>query len=166
MARSRGKKIDIVHWSNFGMVSLAQSVGSVAAVASIGQHLPETILRCRGSIISYLDGTEAPGTGINVGIGMHVVPAGTGTSVITAPLTDPDADWFYYTTFALIYEEYVTDVIDATGGPLFREVIDAKAMRRFPQSSELQIVIENATITGLSAGSMNTFVDGRCLSGT
>ena len=165
MAR-RSKKIDFVHWSGFGAVATALSAGSLGATVGVGQHLPETIMRTRGTLLAWIDGAQSSGVGVNVGVGLHVVPAGTGATVLTAPLTDPDADWFYYTTFALAYEEYVSDVVYAPDAVSYREVIDSKAMRRSQQSTEVQLVFENATISGLSGTAINAFVDGRILTGT
>jgi len=165
MAR-RGKKIDTVHWSGFTGVATALSAGTLGIIVATGLHTPETILRTRGTVVATLDGAQPPGVGVNIGIGMHLVQQGVGSGVSTSPLTDPDANWFFYTSFALLYEEMVIDVISAQIASAYREVIDSKAMRKLPQSTDVQMVIENATITGLLAGTVNVFVDGRVLSGT
>ena len=161
--RRSGKKIDFVHWSGFQDSFNAQAAGSIGKNIFAAAHEPETLMRLRGTLLAYLDTTQAPGVQIAVGIGMILVPEGTGTTVLWSPLTDPDAPWFWYTAFALGYEEYVTDVISSQVASGYREVIDSKAMR-ITRNQEVQAVVENVT-TG-SAGAFNMVIAGRSLSGT
>jgi len=125
--------------------------------------MQDTIMRTRGQLMASIDGASAPGKAVRVGIGFVIVPEGTGSTVLWAPLTDPNAPWFFYSTFVLGYEEMVTDVVDVPGLSSYRETIDSKAMRKGPPDTEVQVVFENATI--LSASSVNLFVQGRFLLG-
>ncbi len=128
MARRRsGKKIDFTHWSGFASNFLAQAAGTIAATAAAAQHLPETLLRTRGGLTAFLDGTQGPTGLTQVALGMILVPEGTGSTVLWSPFTDSDAPWFYWTCFHLGYEEAVTDVVDMPGMTSYREVIDSKA---------------------------------------
>ncbi len=149
------------HWSGFNNTAAALAAGSVGFTLAAAQHDRETIMRTRGSLLGYLDGTQSPGTLLVVAVGFALVPEGTSTTVLWSPFTDPDAPWFYYESFFLGYEEYVTDVIDAPGVSSFRQVIDSKAMRRV-RNQEVQMVVENATV--LAAGTVNVGVNGRFLS--
>ncbi len=164
MARRRsGKKIDFVHWTGFQDSFNGQAAGSIAKTLFAAQHDPETLMRTRGSLLTYLDTTQAPGGQILVGAGMILVPEGTSTTVLWSPLTDPDAPWIWYSAFGLGYEEYVTDVIDCPQATSHREVIDSKAMR-IVRNQEIQMVVENVT-TG-SAAAFNMVIGGRSLFGT
>ena len=80
-----------------------------------------------------------------------------------SPIADATAPWFYYSTFALGYEEMVTDVVDVPGITSYRETIDVKAMRRLRPQEEVQCVFENTTIDGAAA--VNVSVFGRFLMG-
>ncbi len=165
MGRRSGfqKKIDTTRWLGISATSSAQSAGSVAIQLASATLTPDTIMRTRGNLVSYLDGSVAPGVGVIVSVGMIVVPEGTGTTVLVEPFGDPNADWFYYDEFRLGYEEPVTDVIDIPGVSSFRSVIDNKAMRRARPDTEVQFVVTNTT--SLSAGTVHTMVNGRFLLG-
>ncbi len=149
MARRRrsGKKIDFVHWDGTRGVALTLSAGSAGQlIAAAGLQKPETLMRTRGNVLVFVDATAVPGTMVEVGLGLHVVPAGTGTTVTVAPLTDPGAAWFWYERFMIGYEEMVTDVIDVPGATSFRTQIDSKAMRIIGIEEEIQFVAENQTV--------------------
>jgi len=159
---SRSRKAPNVHWTGFQGSALALSAGTVGVTLAAGVHGTETLMRTRGSLLAYIDSTSAPGLGIRVGVGFQLVPEGTGTTVSTSPLTDPSRNWFYYETFALGYEEMVTDVIDVPGITVFRKEIDSKAMRVVRSNTEIQMVVENVTF--LMAAALNLHVEGRFLS--
>ncbi len=80
--------------------------------------------------------------------------------MLWSPFADGDAPWIYHQIFTLAYEEYVTDVVDAVGTPVFRDVIDNKSMRRI-RNQEIQMVVEQTT--ALVAASVNVSVTGRML---
>jgi len=163
MARRRsGKKIDFVHWVRVAGSSFAQAAGSVGINLSVAQHEPETLLRMRGSILSFVDAAPAPGAAVSVGVGVCLVPEGTGTTVLWSPLTDGDAPWVWVELFTLVYDETVTDVIAVQQAMSFRAVIDNKAMR-IVRNQEFQLVVEQVTLT--SAMAINTAVELRVLSG-
>ena len=90
--------------------------------------------------------------------------AGSGTTVIQSPLTDPDAPWLFYERFHLGYEEMVIDVVDVPGITSFRKTIDSKAMRILREGREVQLVIENLTVNG--AASIDCSFGFRMLLGT
>ncbi len=164
MARRRsGKKIDFVHWVRMAASSLAQSAGSVAVNVLAAQHLPETIMRTRGNMVCFAGTTLAPGALAEIGVGMILVPEGTGSTVLWSPLTDGDAPWFWHEAFHIGYAESVTDVISVQGAAIIRKEIDSKAMR-IVKNMEVQFVVENSTVSAALA--VNTTLAGRILTGT
>ena len=164
MARRRsGEKIDFVHWTGGAVEALAFGAGIVAGTLGVALHEPETLMRLRGNLLAYIDGSQVNGGGVVIGAGIILVPEGTGTTVLWSPLTDSDAPWIWYDRFRLGYEEMVTDVVDVPAATGYRSVIDNKAMRII-RNQEIQVVFENVTF--LSAMSVNVGVDIRALSGT
>ncbi len=161
--RRSGKKIDFTHWQGGVSVFTALAASTVALTVAAAQHLPETILRTRGSLLAFLDGSLAPGRHIGVAVGLILVPEGTGSTVLWSPLTDTDAPWFYWTGFGLGYNEAVTDAIGAPGADVYREVVDSKAMR-IVKNMEVQMVAENVTLE--TAAACNISMACRILSGT
>jgi len=161
--RRSGRKIDFTHWTGFNFVSLGLAAGSAGLVLGSAQHLPETLMRTRGSVLTYLDGVQAPGVLVRVGLGMILVPEGTSTTVLWSPITDEDAPWWWYSTFELGYEEQVVDVVACGALSCYRQEIESKAMR-VVKNMELQLVVENETLG--SASAINVAGSGRFLSGT
>ena len=163
MARNRSRKIDNLRWLGFRGEAAALSAGSSAVELVAAGPIPDTIMRTRGELVAYMDTTLAPGILVDVAVGFIIVPEGTGSTVLWAPITDPNAPWFFYSRFTLGYEEQVTDVIDAQGLTVYRQTIDSKAMRKSPPDTEIQMVTQNSTI--LSAGAVNVVAGGRILLG-
>jgi len=164
MARRRsGKKIDFVHWTFSATAQTAVAVGTSGVTMSSAQHDPETLLRIRGNMASVFDGLPAPGAHTRVGVGLILVPEGTGSTVLWAPITDGDAPWIWFESFDLLYEEPVVDVVGITEVASYRSVINNKAMR-IVRNQELQFVVENASISGGNA--INVGLNIRVLSGT
>ena len=161
--RRSGRKIDFTHWTygSFSILGLAAGLNGNTVLSA--QHLPETLLRLRGSLMAYIDGASVPGKLISVGVGLILVPEGTGTTITWSPITDGDAPWIWVSYFELGYEEMVTDVVDVPGISSYREVIDNKAMRVI-KNQEVQAVVENATIG--TAAAVNLTLSVRALSGT
>ena len=157
------KKIDTVHWTYGSFSALALAAGTVAVNAFPAQHLPETLLRTRGEWVAYPDAVQTPGKLVAVGIGLIQVPEGTDTTVLWSPITDGDAPWIWVDYAMIGYEELVTDVVDVPALSGVRRIIDSKAMRKI-RNTELQIVIENATV-GVAA-SVNVAGQFRTLSGS
>ncbi len=157
------KKIETVHWTYGSFTFLNQAAGVVAVQGFPAQHLPETIMRARGSFTAYLDGLQ-PASGINIGVGLGLilVPEGTGTTVLWSPITDGDAPWFYVDYFNLAYDEQVVDAVATNTQAALRE-IDSKAMRRV-RNQEVQVVLEQASVEGTSA--INVTGQVRILSGS
>jgi hypothetical protein len=152
--------MESVRWSGSQSSFLAQSSGSAGLVfITASSDPPETLLRLRGDLVCVLDGVQAPGTLISVGIGIALVPEGSSTTVLWSPLSDSDAPWWYYERFTLGYEEYVTDVIDSPGLSSVRKTVDLKGMRIIRPDVEAQVVVENLTIG--SAGAFNLSLQAR-----
>jgi len=162
MARRRQGPVNR-HWTGFSSttVALTFGAGTVAATLLAAQHDRETLIRTRGQLYCGIDTASAPGKLVRIGVGMALVPEGTGSTVLWSPLADADAPWFWYTSFLVGYEEMVTDQIQVPGLSSYREVIDSKAMRRV-RNQEIQLVFENATIA--SASAVDVFLTGRFLS--
>ncbi len=165
MANQRrfAKTIGHTRWQGFSGTAFGLSAGSSAVSVGPSSVQRETIMRTRGNLIAYIDGLVNPAIAIRCACGLAVVPEGTSTTVLWGPLTDQNAPWFWHTIFVVGYEEYVADVIDAPGLSVYREVIDSKAMRKFPPDSEIQLVFEQDTIAGL--GDVNFSANGRFLIG-
>ncbi len=154
MARQRSdrqKKIQNVHWTYGSFSTLVVVAGTPVAVEVFSaQHLTETLMRTRGEFLTWLDGAPTPGDAVAFGMGLIVVPEGTGTTVLWSPLTDGDAPWLWVDYSSLAYDEPVTDVIDIPLATAVRRIIDSKAMRII-RNSEVQFVIEQSTIGSAQA---------------
>ena len=157
MARHRGnsghvKKIENLIWQNSQGANLAQSAGSVAAIAfaTVGT-LPVTLLRLRGEFLSWLDAAGAPGEVVQVNAGIIFVPEGTATTVVYSPQSDANAPWLWYAAFTLGREEQVVDVIALEALAMKRIEIDNKVMRRIRLDVEVQFVIETVNVSGSPA---------------
>ena len=147
----RTKKIDNVRWTFAG--------GSVGGLSSGTQGFaflsvataPSTLLRMRGELLGYLDGTQAPGSLVRLNWGIIKVPEGSGTTVQYDPAADNAAPWIAYGVMLIGYEEYVTDVVEngVTAGQ--RTTLDGKAMRRIRPDEEVQLVVTNTTLLSASA---------------
>ncbi len=166
MARRRGKKIDYTRWAAFNSGNNGFGLSATSAgitMASSTSLKTQTLMRTRGEIIGWIDGNEASAVAVLVSVGLQLVPAGTGTTVLTDPFGESAASWFYHQEFVLGYEEYVTDVIDAPILTCFRGIVDSKAMRILRPEEEVQSVITNTTLSG--AASVNVHMAGRFLFG-
>ncbi len=130
-ARSRTR------WTLAANAFSAQGAGTAAVNVLTAINLEETIIRMWGNLLASIDGASAPGKLVRIGVGMIVMPEGTGTTVTSSPISDAQAPWFYYSAFDLGYEEMVTDVIDVPVISAFRETIDVKAMRIIRPDREL-----------------------------
>ncbi len=139
----------------------AQAAGTQAAQLFATTDV-STLMRIRGSLLSYVDTTQAPGGLSQISMGIYIVPAGSGTTVTVDPFGESSYPWLWFTSFFLGYEEYVTDVIDCPGATSFRQEIDSKSMRKLKNDEEGQIVITNTTIAGGGVSS-NTVYAGRML---
>ena len=139
------KVIDSTRWNGANHVFLGLSAGSAAQVM-VTDGLQETIMRIRGDLVAFVDGASGTGKLVDVAIAALVVQAGSGTTVIQAPITDPDAPWLFYERFTIGYEEQVTDVVDTPQLTSFRKIIDSKAMRILREGREVQLVVQNATL--------------------
>ncbi len=144
------KKRNLV-WQLSSGSSLAQSAGVIALAFGASASEPVTVMRFRGEVIGFIDGTAAPGSLVRLTWGIIRVPEGSAATARYEPVSDANAPWLAYGQFHLGYEEMVTDVVDIqtiSGG---RHVVDSKAMRKMPPDTELQIVFENTTVGGARA---------------
>ncbi len=167
MAHRRGKfakVIDETRWLGANNRADALSAGSAGQVFVTEGTFTETVLRMRGELVGYIDGASAPGKLVSCAVGIHVVQAGTGATIVNAPITDPSAPWWFYERFTIGYEEMVTDVVGAPGLSVFRKTVDAKSMRILKAGEEMQIVFQNATLQTASA--VNISLDFRLLLGS
>ncbi len=163
--RGHQKKIDTVHWTYGSFVFAGQAAGTAAVNVLAAQHLPETLLRIRGEWIACIDQATAPSVGTSVTIGLILVPEGTGTTVLWSPITDGDAPWIWWDAMHIVYEEMVNDVVAAQAALSGRRVIDSKAMRKV-RNTELQCVVESATIGGFGATAVHATGSVRVLAGS
>ncbi len=159
------KKIDTVHWTLIQENRNALAAGAVGFTALAAQHLPETLLRIRGEWVAGFSGALGDGIGVVVTAGLIQVPEGTGTTVLWSPNTDGDAPWIWWDALHLVYSEMVTDAVWTSNLSDGRRIVDSKAMRKI-RNTELQWVVENATITGLTAGSIDAAITARVLAGS
>ena len=168
MARRRTgfqKKIEVVHWTLIQEAFTGLTAGAVAFNALAAQHLPETLLRIRGEWVVAMSGAAASAQGAAIVAGLIQVPEGTGTTVLWSPITDGDAPWIWWDALQLMYTEQVTDVVYSNQTSSGRRTIDSKAMRKI-RNTELQFVVENATMTGLSAITAIGSITARVLAGS
>ena len=159
------KKIEAVHWT-YGSFQAANLAAGIAAFEVFpAQHLPETLLRMRGEWVAAFNGAVAGGEGVAVSAGMIQVPEGSSTTALWSPITDGDAPWIWWDTFHLLYNEYVASAIGSAMSASARRVIDSKAMRKL-RNTEIQFVVEQATVAGFGAGSIEVIGSVRALSGS
>jgi len=158
------KKIDTVHWDLVQEVFIAQGAGAAGKTAIAAQHTPTTILRTRGEWAAGFSAGIGDAIGVSVTAGLILVPEGTGTTVLWSPNTDFDAPWFWWDTFSLIYQEMVGDAIWTSNLSDARRVVDSKAMRRV-RNTEVQMVVENVTISGLTGSTVDVVMTARLLAG-
>ncbi len=133
----------------------AQSAGVTGINFSTVGTVPTTLLRIRGEVMAWADGTQAPATAALVSYGIILVPEGTGTTVLFDPFADPNAPWLLYGQGTIGYEEAVTDVVDMPGLTSFRHIIDNKAMRIIRPDVEMQFCVTNTTINGALGVNLN-----------
>ncbi len=145
--RHEGKVVDVLRWAGSNHFVSALAGGSIAQTF-ITDGATETIMRIRGELTAWFDNAAAPARTVDVAVGALVVQAGSGTTVIQAPITDPDAPWLFYERFTLGYEEMVLDVIDVPIMSGVRKTIDNKAMRILRPGREVQLVFQQATLSG------------------
>jgi len=163
--RRGGKTIDSVHWTYGSFQFIGQGAGAAAINVFSAQHLPETLLRSRGNWSTAISAAQAAGRGISVAIGMIQVPEGTGSTVLWSPITDGDAPWIWWDVMELLYTEQVVDVIASQNTLSGMRVLDTKAMRKL-RNTELQVVVEQATITGLGGANVDVAGSMRVLTGS
>ena len=151
-------------WLGFSSTFIAFGAGSIAINVATATDSTDTIMRTRGNLVAFLDSVTEPGVLVQVTVGLHIVPEGTGTTILADPFGDSNAGrWFYWTAFQLGYEELVADVVDIPIISGYREVIDAKAMRIGKPDTEIQAVVTNTTLA--TADGVNLSLAGRILLG-
>ncbi len=159
-ARRRGfaKKMDSTRWLKGNASFGALAAGSVAAtIVGAFSTVTETLLRMRGEVLVYLDGTSEPGVLVLVSMGIRLVQAGQGTTVVSNPFDDAQASWLWYESVSLAYQESVTNVIAIDGISSARINIDNKAMRIIRPDTELQLIVTNSTVLTAEAVNVSFF---------
>ncbi len=153
----RGKVIDKVRWTGDTIFSSPAQAASIVGIELF--QAPETeaftIMRTRGIIALWLDGAQATSIGVHTSFGLHVVPKGTDSSVTSSPIGEAEADWFAFGHGILAYEEMVVDAVQASGMSGHRFEVDSKAMRKMKPGQEIQLVLQVATVSGLTTSSVN-----------
>ena len=141
------KKLDHTNWeySTGSGAGIASGATSGQAFSTVGSR-PATLLRIRGEVTGFLDTSQATGIGALITYGIILVPEGSGATVQFSPVSDGNAPWLLWGSGFVGYEEMVTDVIEISGLPMFRHVIDNKAMRIIRPDVEMQFVVENTTV--------------------
>ena len=129
-----------------GVDFLALAAGTIGETVFTAGTLEETILRIRGNLLAYVDAVQNPGALALIGVGMIMMPEGTGTTVTSSPISDGNAPWIWHETFHIGWEEGVADVEAVQTIGMFRAVIDNKSMRIARPDRELQVVAENVTV--------------------
>ena len=167
MARSRRSsaqpRIKNLRWGGNTHTFQALSAGTAAQTLITSADATDTLMRIRGELVCWIDGLEVSATAVDIAIGAIVMPEGQGATVVSDPASDDSAPWLFYERFVVGYEEYVTDVIDASGLSVFRKTIDVKAMRILRPDREVQLVFSNTTLIG--AASVNLVMSFRALLG-
>ena len=136
VARRAGRPMD-THWVFTSASFLAQAAGNAALTVLTAGTRSQTLLRTRGEILMWFDGTTVAGDAVRITYGMQLVQGGQGTTVVSSPLTDGEAPWIIFGTALLAREEST-----ASPGLVARHVIDNKAMRIIRGDRELQFVVE------------------------
>ncbi len=144
-------RIQQLRWDGATNSILALGAGAIAQVFITAGNDTETLMRIRGDLVCTLDGLLAPGALVSVGVGLIVMPAGQGSTVVSNPLTDVNAPWLMYEAFTMGYEEAVVDAVQYTALSSWRKSIDVKAQRILRPDREVQLVVANATINASAA---------------
>ncbi len=166
MARSRSRqapRIQNLRWAGANHSFFSLAAGSAAQLFITAANVSDTLMRMRGNLVCWIDGLEEPAPAVDVAVGAIVMPEGQGTTVVSSPITDSEAPWLWYDRFTLGYEEMVSNVVDIPGISSYRSVVNSKAMRILRPDREVQLVVEQATIT--TAASINLSVNFRVLLG-
>ena len=121
----------------------------------------QTIMRTRGHLVAWLDGTLVAGDVVSCAIGFLVVPGGSAAVVISSPITDSQAPYFWFEAFTFAAEDTAAPLTD--GLKMFRAEIDSKAMRILRPDREVQCVAEAFDIVQTSI--VNFQVEARFLIG-
>ena len=155
--RKTGRRADL-RWLLGAFTTQTLAAGGSASFAVIaGGNTSQTIMRVRGSWSCHLDGTATAADVVRVGIGLLVVQSGAAAASL--PLTDSEAPYFWYDVVTLSGEESVGG--SRAGLPMYRSVVDGKAMRVLRPDRDVLVIIETADVVG--APVINATFDGRFL---
>ena len=146
VVRKSGRKADL-RWIGGGSTFSALAGGASGGITAItAGNVSQTIMRTRGSLLVHIDTTPSAGEVAQIGVALLIVPGGTGTTVTSNPLANPDAPYFYYETFHLASED--TAVAVDAGLKMYRSVVDVKAMRVLRPDQEVQFLAEVVNVAG------------------
>ncbi len=160
MANRRSPRRGDLRWVFTQLNFAAISSGGVSAQTAISAGTqPETIMRTRGELLVWIDASPAQGEVQGVGFGLIVMPEGQGTTVISSPISDGNAPFYWFEAFGLASED--TGVARQEGLHMLRVPIDSKAMRRVRPDKEVQLVMESVAFSGATV--VNAIVSFRTL---
>ena len=126
----------------------AVTSGATAAVTLITTGTgTETILRTRGELLVWLDSTPAANETQGWAAGLIVMPEGQSTTVVSSPITDGNAPYYWYEQGGIASED-TAPVGDSLGIKAARIVVDSKAMRIIRPDREVQFVVETQAFVG------------------
>jgi len=118
-----------------------------------------TVVRTRGFLSAALIATAAAGEGFQgaFGIGFATAAAvAAGIASVPTPITEQGADsWLYWSAFSLHSGDEAHAVTEE-----WREVVDSKAMRKFPNDMTIYAAME---VVEIGAATMDVFFDSRIL---
>ena len=153
MARRRtrggGRKADL-RWTLSQTEILGRNAGNptgAQAVVTAGVT-SQTLMRVRGTFYAMIVGTPTVTDIVQCGIGLLVVPGGSGAVVTSSPLTDGEAPFLWFEAFHLNTQS--AGATNANGPQFWRNVVDNKAMRVIRPDQEIQLVVEVSDAVGTS----------------
>ena len=147
--RPSGRKADL-RWIGSQVALLTVSSGGSSGGAFISSGTTsQTIMRSRGELLVWLDATTSIGDVQGWAAGLIIMPEGTGGTVTSLPLSDPQAPWYLYQTGAVASE--AGQVAENDGLLVARYVIDDKAMRVLRPDREVQFVVQTTALAGAQA---------------
>jgi len=130
------------------VVATAKAV-TVLTEAQLENFPTPTLVRSRGRINAYTDGSSTPASFGVVGLGLIVVTASAAAVGVTAfptPLTDLGSDWLWWDSVSV--GSSTTDVIGETI-TVDRLSVDSKAMRKIGNNMVVLLVAELLTCEGV-----------------
>ena len=117
---------------------------------------PHTILRLRGSWFAAFNAATVSQDEARITAGVCVVStdaAAVGSSAMPDPASDADYPWLWIEPISM-FSPFVLDGTAADNGghlPMYRGVIDSKAMRKIKPNQSLAWILQYQDVTGTPA---------------